>query len=540
MASKPWIGPNEKRCIIRHNLGFYSNVVVGGIYSIPTSMVEESLLQQLVLYTPALTECLRQHHFLSVTIREVASNDPVYVRSDQVDLRNHFRTLPLLSTYPTTYDDGETESLKGVLEQLHNDPKRRFTDVEYKPAWALDVLRLVGPHDKYRLFISFTFSHSHGDGMSGIAFHRTFSEALQRTLSSGTRGTNVTVETPSFLLSEPADTPSRMPISWSYLLRPVLGLFLPGFLARPLGISGPLSGADASTWTGSEKFIETTRTVKVPRHDQFAGVTIWKEVELSGAHIATSVEVVCITAHALRGVLAKCKENGAKLTPLLDLLIARAIGKALEASARDPKDLNFVSQIPMNLRRALDVSDKEVGNYVGGTYWRHKLPNFPTNSIDENSWHAVRLQGQHVVDCASTLRDQPVGLLRYISDFSTWMQDQIGQQRDCSWELSNLGSVDTGAGFSLGDQDGPIISIQDMLFSQPASPIAPPLNFSVIGVKGGGLEICISWQIGALGLSRKEEHEIEEEERKFVRRVAISLREAVERLAGITANSETT
>ena len=40
-----------------------------------------------------------------------------------------------------------------------------------------------------------------------------------------------------------------------------------------------------------------------------------------------------------------------------------------------------------------------------------------------------------------------------------------------------------------------------MYFSQAASVLESPLNFSVVSRKGGDLVICLTWQMGVLGVA---------------------------------------
>jgi hypothetical protein len=234
--------------------------------------------------------------------------------------------------------------------------------------------------------------------------------------------------------------------------------------------------------------------------------------------VTTSVQLVNISAQITASLLAACKENNARLTAFLNNLMARELNETLAASG--VHDIHFASVVPINLRKALGVSENSIGVYAGGKFLSYDCGTevLPENELD---WNCIRLQGQELALAASTLRDQPIGLLRYVSNFRSWFLGQIGEARDCSWELSNLGSFDPREG--LADTDHPTFSIEQMLFSQPATPNGHPIQFSVVGVKRGGLYISISWQVGALGLSTNEGEAQEECDRAFVKRLAASL-----------------
>lgn len=470
-----------------------------------------------------MIECIQQHPFLSVVIRDAATKNPVFARPRQLDIANHFRLLSLedLRVPKKSSEDYETLLLRHAAEQLHNDPRFRFVKVDSTPPWALDVLLLLSDDasNHRRVCLSFTYSHSHGDGMSGIAFHRTFYKSLKRSLQNDSSVQQTIIESPQASIPAQADTPLSIPISWSYLLRPLLGTSLPSFLTRILGISGGISGANDRTFDGSKTFIDT----KTPE-----------------AKATTSIEILRINAQLLRRALRVCKTNDAKMTALLSHLIARAMSISLEASGKGTEidAANFVSQIPVNLRKALGVPEDTFVNCVGGAYLRHDFDFRASPLISEDSWKCIRSQGQQLAQSASSVQDQPVGLLRYISDFSAWLQGQIGNGRGCSWELSNIGvfnpygknttrpSADHAEGDSSTD-----VRIGQILFSQPASPNGPPLNFNVTSIKDGGLSIIVSWQFGSLGEMPGQEGESEEQrDRKFVGKVITELNECFEQI----------
>ncbi|KAI9691365.1 MAG: hypothetical protein M1820_009702 [Bogoriella megaspora] len=507
--------PNETRCITRHVLGHYSNLLVAGIYSVPQVLADESDLQRLDCYAPALVECIQQHPFLSATIQDASTKTPIWSRPTQLNPGNHFRVLrsAVINSLSPSSETSETALLKEAIGLLHNAAEFRFTDVGSKPAWALDVLPLPGGDkaDHHRVFISFTYSHSHGDGGSGTAFHKTFHGAWQKSMQTAQKTEETIVQAPAPPLPDAADTPAKIPISFSYLLTPVLGTYLPSLLSRALGISANVSGTDDNTWTGSKTFTDT----KTPD---------W--------NATTSVECFSINPQALRKLLACCKRKGTTLTPLLNHLVAQALSKAFSASSITlPPGTNFTCQIPVNLRKALSMPLSTIGNYVGGAYTRHSFSTTINPLLDDKAWQTIQSQGHSLSHAASTLRNQPVGLLRYVSDIPSWIQQGIGKPRDYSWELSNIGSYNGKQGFIVdGRRDA--VEVEEMWFSQPASSIGPPLNFNVVGLKEGGLNVCVTWQIGSLGLPGNESSQDHgESDYRFVREVVASLKEGLEGLA---------
>jgi hypothetical protein len=467
--------------------------------------VAETSLTSLELYAPALKACIEQHAFLSTTIGRAGSSEPAFTRPQQLNLRNHFRVLSGDDMKSRREGTNEVGLLTWILEQLHNEARYRFDDVENVPAWSLDVMSLEPQVNNHRVLVFFTYSHSHGDGMSSLAFHQTFFNAFKGKFGRG--DFDELVKSPEISLPSQPDSSSTMPISIPYLLIPALGTYLPSFLIKLFALSGNAAGADQSTWDGSPIFIDNTT---------------------AGMEVTTSVEFLDIPAEALQTLLMLCRKQRTTLTPLLNYIIA---GAAIEAFAQigqavDPST-NFVAQVPINLRTPLGVSSSEIGNFASAAYSRYEYQDVieqlkPNNGI----WEKLSSQSKHLASAASTLQDQPIGLLRYVSDLRTWMLNKIGQRRGSSWEFSNLGSFDPHGSDQVNPEG---IGLEKMLFSQPASPQSAPLSFSVVGLKTGGLSICVSWQMGALALEEAAMSRAGRE-RAFVRQVVDSMLNKIDQM----------
>lgn len=426
-----------------------------------------------------MAACVQEHPFLSVGIKHPESSNPEFFRLDHVNLRNHFRVIRNGDDLVDDTDADEMIQLKAAFETIHNEPEYAFTDVDTKPAWAIDVLELPSVPNSHvqRVFISFTYSHTHGDGMSGVAFHRSFLRAMKASLSTMAECLDV-IEAPQYSLNDHSDISLKMPISWSYLLLPVIGEYLPGILTKAIGIPTDISGCDEKTFTGATMFLE---------------------IDDISVKAVTKADIIHIDSDTLKRILVSCKERGAKLSSLINALVSRAMSLAFQTTGdHDELNTNFVAQTPINLRTAAGIDANTIGNYASGSYSQHKFAPEST-PLDEASWDTIKSQGQALAKAASSLQDQPTGLLRYVSDIRAWLQGKIGQTRDCSWELSNLGAV----GFDTNAESGGV-TIEQMVFSQCASPIGPPVNFSTISLRNGSLEIVVSWQNGSLGLGDSE------------------------------------
>ncbi|KAK5937195.1 Alcohol acetyltransferase [Knufia obscura] len=500
--------PAERRTIVRHFRKLYNNVIVAGIYDFPSNS-NEADLARVETYIPALTECLKQYPFLSVVLKKNNKNDDVYARASHVDLRQHFNLLEVSEDVVRSNLERASEDalLARVFEGLCNDSKLTFFDtVDTLPGWRTDVLPLRHSAASNRVFISFTYAHYLADGMSGVAFHKTLLQGLDRSLRAETTSSSTIFETSeSQLVGLP-----HLPISLKYLLAPALGLYLPSFLSRALGLKPIVSGADSGTWTGTKMFVGEAGSVPP---------------------VKTAVEVLSIHNGTLTSILAACRKHDAKLTSLLNELIARCMSRHLPMSyPHFAEKTNLISATSFNLRKAAGISDNVMGVFASASYTQydidHKSGERDNITIDDQFWAPVSKASHDMAKDTSTLNDTPTGLLNWVSNFDSWMEGQVGEARDASWQMSNLMSFDG----KPKDGEG-IVEVEKMFFCQPGHAVGEPLDFNTISTKGGDLVICSGWQIGAIGVEWDANTSAEAAERDLVRNVLRDLKRYLQVLA---------
>lgn len=440
-------GPNEKRCITRELLDFYRALVVGGIYQFadPVNIKSEST------YVYALRQCLDRHPLLSVIIAKAETESPYYAFCPRLDLSQHIQFLD--AGDKRNRDESEIETIERLLPVILD---KKWTAAI--PHWRIVVL----PLSHRRCFIAFAFSHGLGDGMSGIAFHRTFLNALQ-----DERIDNDLIYTPTRKPLLPAfDTPESLPISWSFLLAPLLGEYLPERVASFFGFRSTASSITPSTWTGAPAFY-------------------------SPDSYRTSVKILSIDAATVDDALKLCRMNGAKLTGLLHQLVITAI---FESLPRPNEVDSLAAGTAINLRHTIGVPNDEMGLYVSADYKIHLLPKPNVKAAAEFSWELSTSTTERLATVSNQLQDQSVGLLRYLSSIRSWSLSKLGKRRDDSYEISNLLSF-RPAGLVRR------CAVTEMVFCQPANIIGPAIAFNVVSAADGPLNIAVNWQAGALSLA---------------------------------------
>ncbi|OAL18696.1 hypothetical protein AYO22_10389 [Fonsecaea multimorphosa] len=363
------------------------------------------------------------------------------------------------------------------------------------PAWKITVV----PFSQQSCFVGFSFAHSIGDGLSGLIFHRTFLEALQDPIVE-----EDLIWAPKLRqLDPPFDTPTNLPISWSFLLRPLLGSMLPARIASLIGVGEKESSH--TSWTASKTFYNP-------------------ETHLTG------LKTLSIDGPVVQEALKTCRKHRGKLTGLLHQLIINALSESLAQyeGGRDTTLDTLVTRTALNMRGCVDKSNEDdMGNFVTATTRNHAIKKVSgSNPCFEIDWASVRSDSAQLAAAAKELRDQPLGLLRYVSDVRGWVLSQLGRRRDCSYEISNLLAFQPSG---PGRPTKRSAAVTEMVFCQPADALGPLLYFNVVSVADGPLTLTVTWQTGALALDSGHE---EEEEAAFVEMVCRSIESGFTRVSG--------
>ena len=478
-------GLNERRCIARDVLGLYGSIITCAAYT-HSDVSNEVPVDDFV---KALKQCIIEHPVLCTVIQNAETERPELARSVSIDLNEHLRTL---DPVPTGRDDGE--AIQRLLEQAHNEP---FLDRHLHPPWRLYILPLSSAAtSKFRA--AFSYSHAIADGKSGLLFHMSFSRALENMQNLSFDGTR-TWEIPVLAkgLHPPLELAATLPISWSFLLRPLMKEFLPSIVTRALGVTTNDSG------------------------DRWCGALMRPERPAPLQLLRTAARLRSISHKVVRGVLAVCRKHNVRLTGLLELLTARAL--ALLLSARGQQYHSYEVETAMDLRRCIPTATDSMTNFVSAVTDTITLPsNAPAlGGLTDEDWITARRLTEHQAQASNTLADQPVTLLKYLTNIREWVQKKATQPSDLSFSVSNISIFDSRC-TQQWDSSQSTWHVEDMVFSQSADATGAPFNLNVVSTKEGSLMIVLSWWPGMLGV---------DDEDNFVEEVCSSVVEQMSAIA---------
>lgn len=403
-----------------------------------------------------------------MVVKDKHTETPAFEAVSNIDLHDH---LLITQRHGATHEK-ELELFENVLPPILDRPWP--ADI---PPWRVIVVpleSLPGSAAK-RCLVVFSFSHTLGDGMSAMGFHRTFLYGWRNSAKTDHKGSFL-MTPPNQALSEPFDTPGRLPISWSFLLAPLVAVYLPAFITDLLGLRPTASPVNDGTWTGSPIFFKPAPAPP------------------------SRLRILEIDAQLVQTALQVSRNHNTKLTATMHQFIIRALSKAIPS----PSATNFVSGTAVDMRKSIGIPSEEWGLFVNAHYETHpRSVDITGRTLSDGMWAAASSLTEKLAECGTRLQDQAVGLLRYAPSIRNWTLGKIGKHRDCSYELSNL------LAFSdcLSDTR-PTIKIEKMLFTRPANPISAPLEFNIVSVKGGSLVWIVSWQEGALGVPPGKEMQL--------------------------------
>ena len=216
------VGMLEKLYVARQVLGIYHSVVFTATYATPNDLEDSTVCAILGMTIPSL---LIRHPALCCYFEGENTSKPVFKRLDTINIQDIIRVEHI----------EYASSLAKKLEELHD---QRWSTTQPNPLWKMVALR--EPGDNTVLHITFVYHHAIGDGLSGVAFHRSLLNEIKTIQQASNIMPQISAEifVPNSVdLIPPVEKLVDLPISWSFLIKNGMQEYLPGWLG---GSSSPL------------------------------------------------------------------------------------------------------------------------------------------------------------------------------------------------------------------------------------------------------------------------------------------------------------
>lgn len=403
---------------------------------------------------------------LRVGIIKENTNQASFVSVASMNLGDFIEWETVTGSSQAQYDARVLEATKSRLEQL-------WPDVASRPPWKLLVVQNgASAPGKVALDMVFTTHHALADGKSTMVFHN----GLLRELNSdspppaGLKSHVLSFDRPP-VLAPPQQELIQFRISWVFFLQTLWKEFGPSWLKpRP----------PVEPWAGKVITLEPHRL---------------------------NLRLLSIEPEVVKSLVSTCRTHGATLTAIIHVLVLASVTKRVPAEVAPA----FSSETPIGLlpwaksAPGVDIdltSMLSVLNTSSNKVWdadtvadlRRRVREVDDGLEEDLIWPlAAMWRAEMRTKLASLPNDDVCGLMDYVTDWQKRWEGKIGQKRDATWEVSNIGLIK-----GIADEGQGGWTIQRSFFTQPAFLAGPAFAVNVTGVEGGEVTLTLNWQGGVI------------------------------------------
>lgn len=456
--------PSEHWSTSRHAIGIYTAIANSCQYVVAEQCLQGRPVQAVL--EEALGRLILRLGGLRVGIIKENTNQASFVSVASMDLRDFIEWEMVAASSQPQHDARVLGATKSRLEQLWPDPANR-------PPWKLLVVQngALGPGEVV-LDVIFATHHALADGKSTMVFH----DGLLRELNSDAsppselKGHIISFDRPP-VLAPPQQELIQFNISWLFFLKTLWKEFGPSWLKpRP----------PVEPWVGKVITLEPHRL---------------------------NLRLIIIKPEVVTSLVTACRAHGATITAIIHVLVLASIISRVSAevapafSSETPIGLTPWAKLPpgvdMDLTSILTVlttSSNKVWDADTVAELRRRLGEADQGLEEDLIWPlAATWRAEMKTKLASLPKDDVCGLMNYVTDWQKRWEGKIGQRRDATWEVSNIGLIQGSTDEGHGGW-----AIQRSFFTQPAFLAGPAFAVNVTGVEGGDVTLTLNWQGGVI------------------------------------------
>ena len=463
----------------------YRGTTLSCRYAVPPRLASaESRTQLEVEVKVAVVDTIMRHPMLQVGMMNATSKTPLWIQLQSLDLTQHIKWL---------YIGGHDNFEQMVQETFRVQLDDRFPDLSIKqPGWKITVIR---QGNAPIMEVLLTWNHPHFDGAGAKVFHEDFLDMLNNVVNgayerSGLDGDILRLPEAPPLLPAPIETLKSLPLDLMYLAKVFWEEIRPRFLNRDVS---------QAAWC-----------------------------PIRSSPYKTQYRAFFMDNASLLAILALCRQNKTTITGLLNGLALVAFSSHLDSTVAPAFQSSTIVDHHRNLPPAppdapWGRSDRAMGNYVTQLLHRFdtelvaqirsKLPTDASEGknlsadLQRELW-AVSAQNRLEIlrKLETGLRNDLVGVFKYVTDWQRTMSDMAQKTRQFSWLVTNLGVLDGNTSTRLsttstrlptgGDtkfDDGQRWSIVRAQFGLSAEIPAAAIEFAPVSVAGWGMCVSANW-----------------------------------------------
>ncbi|KAK6336947.1 hypothetical protein TWF718_009736 [Orbilia javanica] len=310
-----------------------------------------------------------------------------------------------------------------------------------------------GPSDCDSFRIAFIWHHVIGDGRSGLAVHQSLLESFR-------------------LFEDDIDCKSNRPTTASLEFTCVPTSPKPLFLPM-------------------EKMLPNSSAPPAPAPLQ--GLKWAGNFYNDKSPILTKLGHIRVSANSVQRILSQCRKHGTTMTALLQAIVAKSLLNKV------PSD-RIRTAVAVSLRRffdpKLEIDDSVMGLWISTYTTEYHKTQFSQNAEKLDSLWKISQQNTAQINgvMANHGKDVEIMGLMGVHDYSAAVKSRVGQPRDNSFGLTNLG-IFRGVSTVEGQED---IAIDDMFFSQSCHANGAAFQICIVTVQGGDMNVVFNWQEGVV------------------------------------------
>jgi len=449
----------------------YRDTVLLCRYAIPPRLASAGSRTELDnVVKVAVVDTIMKHPMLQVGMINPTSKTPSWIQLPSLDLTQHIKWL---------YLDDHADCEQTVQEIFRFQLDDRFQDVSAKqPGWKITIIR---QGDAPIMEVLLTWNHPQFDGAGAKIWHEDFLEMLNAAENGalerdGLNDDILTLPEKPPILPAPIESLRSLPLDVKHLTKSVWQELRPQFL----------------------------------NHDK--SYATWCPIRTSP--YKTQFRAFFIDNALLTAILALCRKNQTTITALLNGLSLIAFALRLDSTSAPA----FQSSTIVDHRRNLPPAppdapwgscNRAISNYVTQvlhkynaelvTRIRSKLPSETSEEIDLNPelqqelWTVSAQNRQEIVrKLEAGLKNDLVGLFKYVTDWQKTMSDMAKRTRQFTWLVTNIGVLNGGT------SDTQKWAIERAQFGLSAEIPAAAIEISPVSVADKGMCVSADWADNAV------------------------------------------
>jgi hypothetical protein len=444
----------------------YRGTVLSCRYAVPPRLAaEESRTRLEKTVKAAVADTVLKHPMLQVGMIDSTSKFPSWIQLRSLDLTRHIKWV-----YLDNHADFEQTVQEIFREQLDHDIPVLSTE---QPGWRITIIRQgYAPI----LEILLTWNHPQFDGAGAKVWHEDFVEILNTGESeaqerAGLNGDIFRLPEAPPLLPTPIEDLRSLPLDVKFFAKTIWEEFRPQFLNRDNSLAA------------------------------------WCPIQISP--YKTQFRVFSMNNASLTAILALCRKNKTTITGLLNGLALVAFALRLDSTTAPAFQSSTIVDHRRNLPPAppdapWGSSDRAVSNYVTQLLHRFEMDSvarirskLPTNSgediklsdeLQSELWAVSAQNRLEIVRKLETgLRNDIVGIFKYVTDWQKTMSDMAKKPRQFTWLVTNVGVL---SGSTSDDEKW---SINRAQFGLSAEVPAAAIELAQASVAGHGMCVSANW-----------------------------------------------